>query len=213
MLDKQMSLLFAYLILGPTILMVAVSVAIASGFILYGVSFLLSSRPKEEARRVSLRIAMVTVLGVFLLTSYSLCQSLLLSDPTNPPRRKPAQEDIIGVWSPTPACLEWMQEEGGYRISTHTLTFRQDGTLEMTNMPDWWLNFGDSSGGFYSCSGTWKIDKVNDKWAVDVHFTSFSSYQNGFGTSFGLSGQKPPYRIYIGVGDPDDADFMVFERR
>lgn len=207
-----MSLLFAYLILGPIILMAAVSVAIASGFILYGVSFLLLSRPKEEARRVSLRIAKATVLGVFLLLTFYLCKSLS-SEPTNPPRRKPAQEDIVGVWSPTPACLEWMQEEGGYRISAHTLTFRQDGTFKMTNMPDWWLNFGDSSGGFYSGSGTWKIDRVNDKWAVDVHFTSFSSYQNGFGTSFGLSGQKPPCRIYVRVGDPDDADLMVFERR
>lgn len=204
--------ILSYLILGPIVFAVAVSVAIASGFIFYRVSFLLSSKPKEEAQRVSLRIAMMTLLGVFLLTFFCLCQSLL-SDPTNPPRRKPTQEDIVGVWSPTPACLKWMEEEGSYRISTHTLTFGQDGTFKMTNMPDWWLNFGSSYGGFYSGSGTWKIDKVDEEWAIDVHFTSFSSYLNSFGTTFGLSGRKPPYRIYIGVGDPDNADFMVFERQ
>jgi hypothetical protein len=207
---------FSYLIFGPIVLaitLVAVaSVAVASGIIVYIVSFILSSKPKEEARRVSLRIAKATVLGVFFLLIFYLCQSLL-GDPTNPTRRKPAQEDIVGVWSPTPACLEWMREKGGYRISTHTLTFRQDGTFKMTNMPDWWLNFGDSNGGFYSGSGTWKIDRVSDKWAIDVQLTSFSSYQNVFGTSFGLSGQKPPYQIYVGVGDPDNADFMVFERQ
>jgi hypothetical protein len=166
-----------YWLFGLAFLVVAMCASIIAGFIAYIVSSLFSKK-KLHNRGLPITIAIVITPVVFCLTLGSLCQ-WSLSDPTNP-RKKPASENIVGVWVPTPSSLQNMQEEGKYEISTHTLTFKKDETFVMVNMPDWWLNsFGKSTGGFYSGSGTWEITKDRGRWKIRVHFTSLPGYRSG----------------------------------
>jgi hypothetical protein len=200
-----------YWLFGLAFLVAAVCASIVAGFVTYIVSSLFAKRQPKN-RSFPIIIAIVITPVVFCLTLGSLCQ-WSFSNPTNP-RKKPAREDIVGVWVPTPSSLQKMQEEGMYEISTHTLAFKKDGTFVMTNMPDWWINsFGESAGGFYSGSGTWEITKDRGRWEIRVHFTSLPGYRNGLTTSFNLSGQESPYRIYLYLGDPDSYRVMVFERQ
>lgn len=129
------------------------------------------------------------------------------------PSQPVSEEDIVGTWTLDSASLERMEEEGGYDISTHTLTFRDDGTFELVNMPDW-CGFGATpTGGFYSSSGTWEITEYAGEWQVFVHFVSVPEFPNGVYTQFNIGGREPPYYIWLYAGDPDAGRVMVFERR
>ena len=106
-----------------------------------------------------------------------------------------------------------MEDEGGYEISTHTLTFRDDGTFELVNMPDWWRLRGRSTGGFISSAGTWEVKEYSGGWEIYVHFASLPDYPDGLYTVFDIGGREPPYYIWMYAGDPDAGRVMVFERQ
>jgi hypothetical protein len=77
----------------------------------------------------------------------------------------------------------------------------------------WWLNFGHSSHGFYSGSGTWSVVKdFQGHWVVEVRFTSLPGYENGLLISLRIGQSKASYYIYDFIGDPDSGHVMVFER-
>lgn len=124
-----------------------------------------------------------------------------------------SDEDIIGTWALDSASLERMEDEGGYQISTHTLTFRDDGTFELVNMPDWCGFGGIPTGGFYSSSGTWEITEYSGGREIFVHFASLPHYEDGLYTVFNIGGREPPYYIWMYAGDPDAGRVMVFERQ
>ncbi len=76
------------------------------------------------------------VLAMAILVLVSLCCCLCCPGPIiEPPhpRERPSEEDIVGTWVPTTQCLEWMEEDGGYEISTHMIVFEGNGRFEMVN--------------------------------------------------------------------------------
>jgi len=152
--------------------------------------------------------------AVFLALSSTGC---LNNPPFNPAElnftwRKPVRSDLVGTWVPTSDSLSDLQKRGGYIISKHELTLREDGSFSLLNMPDWWLNdFGESRHGFDSGSGTWSLTQ-NGNWQVYLTFKKLRSW-TAFGAPLNLRRQKSPYLIHIYVGDPDDWHAMLFERR
>jgi hypothetical protein len=199
-----------YWFMGLLVLAVAFFAAAIFGVAAYVITALVARR-RGNTQPISLSIALFISLGVGTLTFCGLCQ-WSLSDPTIP-RTKPAKEDIIGIWSLSPSSLQEMRMEGRYEISTHTLTFKDDGTFEMVNMPDLWLNFGQSNQDFYSGSGRWEFVKnYQGYWTVEVHFTSLPGYKNGLVTSFYVGQNEAGYYIYDFIGDPDSGDVIVFEK-
>jgi hypothetical protein len=100
-----------------------------------------------------------------------------------------------------------------------SITLLGDGTIIITNIPDWWLTFGEPQGGFDSGRGTWSIQKHQEWWALSVGFTDttqFASLTNkpgGLGTEMMLVGEKSPYKIHLIVGDPDAGRGMEFEKK
>lgn len=123
------------------------------------------------------------------------------------PTNKPAINDLSGVWVPDKATLKDMRERGGYDITLQTkLILHANGNLELVNMPDWWeSNFGESQRKLHSYSGTWEIAKSGEYWELAIDSSILY-------TRFGLLGNKPPYTIEIGLGDPDSGDAMIFGR-
>jgi hypothetical protein len=124
-------------------------------------------------------------------------------------RSKPSEADLIGSWRPTAETIRDIRNRGRYSTIEHELTLRPDHTFTMRNMPDWWRNgFGESHGHFESGDGTWELASASNVWqiwVVRLHFPHL-------GTSIHLYHQRPPYLIFIGVGDPDEARGMLFER-
>jgi hypothetical protein len=132
---------------------------------------------------------------------------------------QPKTNDVVGVYVPDTNTVALISKEGHYGSALPSITLLDDGTIIITNIPDWWRNFGERHGGFDSGRGTWSIQKHQDWWALSVGFrdtTQFASLANqpgGLGTEMMLVGEKPPYKIHLTVGDPDAGKGMEFERK
>lgn len=124
-------------------------------------------------------------------------------------RQKPSESELTGRWVPTSETLKDMRINGGYAISIHELILNPDRTFLMKNMPDWWsTDFGNSNKGLQSASGRWALNWISgwQSWGIDLIVgTSVIG-------SLAVRNRRPPYLIHVGVGDPDNGHFMLFER-
>ncbi len=131
---------------------------------------------------------------------------------------QPKTNDVVGVYVPDTNTVTLISKEGRYSPASPSITLLNDGTITITNIPDWWLTFGEPHGGFDSGHGTWSIQKHQEWWALSVGFantTQFGSLSNkpgGIGTEMMLIGDKPPYKIHLTVGDPDAGRGMQFDK-
>ena len=124
----------------------------------------------------------------------------------NHTRVEPSRGDLIGTWVPDERTLNTMRDVGGYDTTISTrLILRADGSFEMVNMPDWWFNgFGESRRSFSDNSGTWRILQDSDSiWGLRLTTSSGR-------TNLNLLEQRPPYRIHVYIGDPDNDVYMTF---
>ena len=124
-------------------------------------------------------------------------------------RHKPRVEDLIGTWSLDKESMEDIRERGKYLKANPLITLRIDGTFSIRDMPDWWSSeFGKSSGNVESFDGLWNIEQTKEIWNVWSIDLQAPQYRN----SIHLYRQKPPYALFIVIGDPNDANAMIFER-
>ena len=198
----------------------AALVAIACGAVVSAIAYLLfrKSRRKETRLVLPCSMAVLTTYVVFVAIFSFVCLwfSGVFSTPDErlfTPTQPVSEEDIVGTWTLDSASLELMEEEGGYEISTHTLTFSDDGTFELVNMPDWCGPGGPETGGFYSSPGTWELWEYSGECGIFVHFASVPEFPDGVYTQFNIGGKEPPYYIWMWAGDPDAARVMAFEKQ
>src|ERR1051325_11230519 len=125
--------------------------------------------------------------------------------------KQPSTNDVVGVYAADTNTLALIAKEGHYSAASPAITLGGDGTIVITNIPDWWLtSFGEPQGGFDSGRGTWTIQKHQEWWGLSVgftdttHFASLSHKPGGMRTEMMLIGEKPPYKIHLIVGDPDN---------
>ncbi len=124
-------------------------------------------------------------------------------------RTKPTETELVGTWRPTDNTLKEIRGRGRYPVETHEIILRADHTFSIRNMPDWWSDgFGYSHGQFESCEGTWGLGASKGPWQIWMIWVRF-----GPGTrSINLYRQRPPYLIFIRIGDPNNGEAMLFER-
>jgi len=147
----------------------------------------------------------VVCLVVLPLLFFCACSRQMLDDR---PDTKPAMEDMVGTWVPNAATLHDMEENGHYKITTHELVLKANGTYEANNMPNWWKTaVGESSGTYDSETGTWKLQKKDGDWVV--YLISAVKY----GMPLDILSDQPPYRLRIWLGDPDGGHRMIFEKK
>jgi hypothetical protein len=133
-------------------------------------------------------------------------------------RKKPRQEDVVGQYVPDQKARKFIFEKRNYPKEKISINLGPDGSFELKNIPDCWLSdFGKSSGKFNSGGGTWELAEHDSRWTLSLHFPStehFSAkrFKGGFFTFVMLIGEKPPYIIYLMVGDPDGGEGMRFEK-
>ena len=133
---------------------------------------------------------------------------------------EPKPQDLVGTYVLDYASNKLITEEGHYAKAETSIVLATDGSITIENIPDWWLtDVGDSKEKFDSGHGKWSIDKHQDWWVLSVEFHSTEQFawqrqawSNGFFTEMFLIGEKPPYNIYLGIGDPDENRGMEFER-
>ncbi|CAN5393173.1 hypothetical protein BH09SUM1_BH09SUM1_33610 [soil metagenome] len=135
-------------------------------------------------------------------------------------RNKPNPSDLVGVYTPVAKSLAFIKDEGHYKPRPASIALFADGTMTISNIPDWWNNgWGTSGGGFDSGTCTWKLNQ--DKWRCNLwinfsktdQFDSLKREHKPFNGEMELTGQKPPYKIYLIVGDPDSDEGIWFEKQ
>ena len=124
-------------------------------------------------------------------------------------RNKPTIEDLVGTWTPDSKSRGDIKTRGSYINANPEVILRADGSFSIRQMPDWWSSgTGESKGTLESLDGQWSLrrDKnIWDIWTLNLKTPDLI-------TSIHLYRQKPPYALFIGVGDPNDAHVMFFER-
>lgn len=159
-----------------------------------------------KTMRVSEVIGILT--GVVLLALMSLSCNVWLKRPPFT-TVEPNRTDFVGTWVPDATTLKMMQSKGGYALSVKTsLVLRNDSTFELSNMPDWWSTASsESHGKFTQHSGHWSISRTYS------HFWHLNLASTWEARDVDLFGQDPPYRIAFRIGDPDNNEWMIFEKQ
>jgi hypothetical protein len=129
----------------------------------------------------------------------------------------PKPSEFAGKYVPTKVTVTLITETGHYDLKDSLIELFSDGTLEMKNMPDWWLTpYGDSNGRLDSAKGTWELTNWGENWRVTLDFEPGGTFQeyskDGFFTFKEISGDRPPYSIWFYIGDPDHGRVMIYEQ-
>ena len=53
--------------------------------------------------------------------------------------KQPKAEDLVGLYVPSEETKAFIANEGHYSPAESSITFSADGSVSMTNIPDWWL--------------------------------------------------------------------------
>jgi len=160
----------------------------------------------------------VSVLGFcYIVAMESLTQ--LIGPPT---RTAPHVQGLVGTYRLTSRSVRFVERKGYADLPDMCIILRADGTFEMKNMPDMWMNFGRAKRCFDSGSGTWELDSrdagLATLWGITLDFDDIQGFtsqvhKNGFVYSMlELKNQCPPYLIHVTIGDADGSEALEFER-
>jgi hypothetical protein len=163
---------------------------------------------RADVKTVKSRILSATLL--LLLALFLAGCPMVDTKELNYTRTKPKKEYLIGTWTPDKETIQDIRTRGHYPEAIHEIILREDGTFSIINMPDWWNNgFGESGGKFISMDGRWSLKEEKDIWTIWV--ISLETPKEVVG-SFNVYHQKPPYSIFVRVGDPNNGKAMIFDR-
>ena len=125
-------------------------------------------------------------------------------------RNKPGIGDLIGTWTPNKESIQLIRTEGKYSAAHPKVILRADGTYSFVEMPDWWSSAtGESTGTTETFDGSWKLQERKSPWTVwEIQLQAPKNV-----CSIHLYRQKPPYCLFVGVGDPNDARAMIFDHQ
>ncbi|MXV53345.1 hypothetical protein GS399_20490 [Pedobacter sp. HMF7647] len=133
---------------------------------------------------------------------------------------EPKFNDIVGEYKL--ADLSKRQLNFPDSLTNKTIIrFNADSTFAFQYFPDHGMAMDLTSYDIVNATGKWKIEKNQGSWVIPMDFdisTSIKTGQtdsSGFYNSngFSINKDKPPYEIYITVGDPDSWEGVTLQRR
>lgn len=161
-----------------------------------------------------------TLVGVFLLILGCSFIGRELAYEHSFTRREPKPEDLVGTYNLDNRTEKLVLKRAKTAVDESSITLRPDRSIEIRNIPRWRNeNFGSEISRFDSQRGRWSLQKVSDRWLIDIETAPQHgglpgpAQQNGFDKSMFILGEKPPYKIYIMVGDGDDEQGMQFQKK
>ena len=119
--------------------------------------------------------------------------------------QQPTKNDIIGVW---------IAEDGG------RFSFEADGSFTSENLSGSKIfsGFANYDGMNFSESGNWELKDASGGSIVSLNSRKSEKLQGSFSTQLtvsgeGLLGNKPPWRLFAWIGDPDDMNKYEFKKQ
>jgi hypothetical protein len=135
-------------------------------------------------------------------------------------RHKPEIKDVAGVYHFKGITGTYPPKIKKSIAPEMSITLREDGSFEVKNLPSNLFDFYASEDSYGSGSGTWELEGKKgflENWTITLRFTTREGLDSTRGGFFAyrmliLRKQKPPYSIYIYLGDPDEGRFLKFEK-
>ena len=145
----------------------------------------------------------------------ALCLSACQSDPWafQYARNKPIQS-VAGTYTPTESTQKWL--EGMYKnIKPSSIYLRTDSSFRIENIAAIWSPFNEADG-FEQVYGHWKVGPHQDWWMVELTVDSTRDARGVWSRRktlmpMMLLGQQAPYKLHIGIGDPDEGTGLQYE--
>lgn len=128
--------------------------------------------------------------------------------------KKPTQYEMIGIWEVDKLSYE-LNERRAYEKKKIELNLKENGTFQITNLPNYINVFDKTTERFVNTKGTWKIGKdvKGEKWVLNMDFDHSSLYENGMSTSYNLYLQDDGIIIWNFIGDPDTGERFLFKKK
>lgn len=122
-------------------------------------------------------------------------------------RTKPDLEGIVGSWIVTDATVHDLARTR-YAFARPRIELGADGTIKLTDIPDNWRDpTGAGEGALEEFVGTWLLAQEQDRWGLQLRRGDWVCSDCVM-----VVGQRAPYRLVVGVGDPDAGLGYEFRR-
>ena len=127
---------------------------------------------------------------------------------------KPSQIEMTGIWEVDKFSYDLISEKG-YERKKVELNLKENGTFEITNLPNFINVFDQTTEEYVNTNGSWEIgkDSKGEKWVLNMSFNKSNLYENGMYTSYDLYLQDGGIIIWNFIGDPDSGERFLYKKR
>lgn len=188
--------------LGPCCL--APFVALFAGLLVYAIGrairYLVERSTGEQCLWLRVLTMFLTIAAVPLVCMGSVILEIGAVDPA--PWFQPADNDVIGSWELTPSTREFIRTLN-IPVSTHKLTFMQDGTFRIVDAPSFWELWNPATrrwrANYISGSGIWWLGQKQGTQRLETviyaQFREVGGRDDNHLVWFYFEGHLPPYTI------------------
>ena len=132
---------------------------------------------------------------------------------------EPKFRDIVGAYKLADLSEKHLNFPDSL-INKTIIRFNADSTFTFQYFPDHGMTMDLTSYEIVNATGKWKIEKNQGSWVIPIDFEKSTSIKTGETDSSGLynsngfkiNKDKPPYEIYISIGDPDSWAGFTLQR-
>ncbi|MBE7442897.1 MAG: hypothetical protein KF732_12370 [Flavobacteriales bacterium] len=133
---------------------------------------------------------------------------------------EPNINDIVGDYVVADISKRQLNLPDSISLKT-VIKFNADKTFEFKYFPhhEFGMNLSDYE--LVNAKGKWKIEKDQGSWVIPMDFDTITTIRTGHiddkgyfdSNAFHINKDKPPYEIYIMVGDPDSWEGVTLQKR
>lgn len=139
--------------------------------------------------------------------------------PRNYALTAPTTAALVGTYQPTAGTTTLIAAMGKYENRPSSITLHADGQMEITNLPDCWIEpYHRARGIFDSGNGTWTLVRQQQWYVLLCKFHALTPHdrseekRGNLTAIIFLVGQQPPYTLETIVTHPDADLALRFEK-
>ncbi len=133
---------------------------------------------------------------------------------------EPNINDIVGDYVVADISKKQLNLPDSISLKT-VIQFNADKTFEFKYFPHHEFGMSLSDYELVNAKGKWKIEKDQGSWVIPMDFDTIITIRTGHtddkgyfdSNAFHINKDKPPYEIYIMVGDPDSWEGITLQKR
>ncbi len=133
---------------------------------------------------------------------------------------RPNINDIIGEYVLSDISKKQLNIQDSIAAKT-IIRFKSDSTFDFKYFPHHEFGMSLSDYELVEATGKWQIEKDQGSWVIPMAFDTIINIRTGHidhkgyydSNSFHINKDKPPYEIYIIVGDPDSWEGVTLQKK